>query len=199
MTWPVGEIVMDIARGSVVAVALVAAWTALSSAQAAVSVIGAGTARLCYLQAEAGDDLKAGVAICTDSLKNEVLSRVDRASTLINRAILRALSADTDGAMADYAEALSVGGNDAEVYLNRAATYIALRRYSDALHDADQAVALRPVRIEIAYYNRALANEALGNVGAAYQDYKAALQAQPQFRAAADRLAHFHVVQGSGT
>jgi tetratricopeptide (TPR) repeat protein len=190
---------MNFVRASAIATALVAGSTAFSSAQAAVSVIGAGTAHQCYLQAEAGDDLKAGVAVCTDSLKNEVLSRTDRASTLINRAILRARSADTDGAMADYGEALTVGGNDAEVYLNRSATYIALRRYSDALHDADQAVALHPERIEIAYYNRALANEALGNVGAAYQDYRAALQAQPQFKAAADRLAHFHVVQGSGT
>jgi tetratricopeptide (TPR) repeat protein len=190
---------MTIARTSVIAFGLLAACATGSGAQAAVSVIGAGTAHTCYVQAEYGDDLKAGIAVCTDSLKNEVLSRVDRASTLINRAILRARSSDTDGAMADYSEALSLGANDGEVYLNRSATYIALRRYSDALHDADQAVALHPTRIEIAYYNRALANEALGNVGAAYQDYKAALQAQPQFKAAAERLAHFHVVQGGGT
>jgi tetratricopeptide (TPR) repeat protein len=190
---------MNVARTSVVALGLFAGIGAFSVAHAAVSVIGAGTAHQCYLQAESGDDLKAGVAICTDSLKNETLSLVDRASTRINRAILRARSADTDGAMTDYSEALSLGSNDAEVYLNRAATYIGLRRYGDALHDADQALALHPARIEIAYYNRALANEALGNVGAAYQDYKAALQAQPQFKAAAERLAHFHVVQGGGT
>jgi len=194
-----GEAAMNIARNSVLAFALLATGGAASSAQAAVSVIGAGTAHSCYLQAENGENLKEGIAVCTDSLKNEILSRADRAATLVNRAILRAESADTDGAMADYAEALSVGGNDAEVYLNRSATYIALRRYNDAVHDADQALALHPVRIEIAYYNRALANEALGNVGAAYQDYKAALQAQPQFTAASERLAHFHVVQGSGT
>jgi tetratricopeptide (TPR) repeat protein len=197
MPSPTGETIMKIVRISMIACGLLAACGAASSVQAAVSVVGAGTAHTCYVQAEHGNDLKAGIAICTDALKNEVLSRIDRASTLVNRAILRARLADTDGAMADYAEALSLGSNDVEVYLNRSATLIALKRYSEALRDADQAVALHPARIEIAYYNRALANEALGNVGAAYQDYKAALQAEPQFKAAAERLAHFHVVQGA--
>jgi tetratricopeptide (TPR) repeat protein len=198
MPLAIGENVMKVVRISVIAFGLIVTCGAASSVQAAVSVVGAGMAHTCYVQAEFGDDLKAGIAICSESLKSDVLSRIDRASTLINRAILRARTADTDGAMADYAEALSLGSNDGEVYLNRSATLIALRRYSEALHDADQAVALHPARVEIAYYNRALANEALGNVGAAYQDYKAALEAQPQFKAASERLAHFHVVQGSG-
>ena len=86
-------------------------------------------------------------------------------------------------------------GYDGEVYLNRAATMIALKRYDDALKDADRAVQLHPVRIEVAYYNRAMANEALGNVRAAYEDYSAAVQAQPRFTAAKDQLSRFHMVR----
>lgn len=182
---------MNIARVSAVALALLAT---TSTAEAAVSVVGNGLAHDCYLQAEYNLDRK-GIAICTDALKNDVLPQIDRASTLINRAILRARASDTDGAMADYAAALAIGANDGEVYLNRAATLIALKRYDDALKDADQAVQMNPARIEIAYYNRAMANEALGNVRAAYDDYYAAVKAQPRFKAAKDQLSRFHLVR----
>ena len=186
---------MRIAHVSAIALTLLAASTA---SQAAVSVLGNGQAHTCYIQAEYNIEPKDSVAICTDALKNDVLSQVDRASTLINRAILRARSMDMDGAMADYDAAIAVGSNADEVYLNRSATFIAMKRYADALKDADQAVAMHTPRIEIAYFNRALANEALGNIQAAYADFQAALQAEPRFTAAAEQLSRFHVTR-SGT
>lgn len=183
---------MNIARVSVFALVLLAG---TSGAQAAISVIGNGKAHDCFIQAEFNTDTRRGLAVCDEALKSDVLSNVDRASTLVNRAILRARVNDTDGAMDDYAAALAIGANDGEVYLNRSATMIALKRYDDALKDADRAVQLHPVRIEVAYYNRAMANEALGNVRAAYDDYSAAVRAEPRFVAAKDQLSRFHMVR----
>ena len=183
---------MNIARVSVIAVVLLAG---TSAAQAAISVLGNGKAHDCFIQAEFNTDTSRGLAMCNQALKEDVLSNVDRTSTLVNRAILRARSNDTDGAIEDYTAALAIGANDGEVYLNRAATMIALKRYDEALKDADRAVQLHPVRIEVAYYNRAMANEALGNVRAAYDDYAAAVHAQPRFTAAAEQLARFHLVR----
>ena len=182
------------------ALALGFATMAGTAASAAVAVVGNGTARTCFAEAEAGYNLQFGISVCNDALQNETLSLVDRASTLINRGILKARAEDVDGALRDYADALAIGENTGEAYLNRSATLIALKRFDDARSDADLAIAHGTKRLEIAYYNRAVANEALGNIGAAFEDYKAALQLQPQFVAARQQLARYRVTQrGSGT
>jgi tetratricopeptide (TPR) repeat protein len=170
------------------------------TASAAVAVLGNGTANTCFSEAESGFDVKFGISMCDDALKHETLSMIDRASTLINRGILRARADDSDGALQDYADALQIGENSGEAYLNRSATLIALKRFDDAKSDADEAIAHGTKRLEIAYYNRAVANEALGNIGAAFQDYKAALEVQPKFVAARQQLARYRVTQrDSGT
>jgi tetratricopeptide (TPR) repeat protein len=186
---------MKFVRASLIVPALLAS---IADAEAAVSVIGNGKAHSCYIEAEYTTDPRMSVAICIDALRNEILSKKDRSATLINRAILRAESADTPGAMEDYEAAIAVGANTGEAYSNRAATHIALKQYSEALSDADRAVHLRTPRMEIAYYNRALANEALGNVQAAYADYQAAVRAEPRFAAATEALSRFRVVKSGG-
>lgn len=164
-------------------------------AHAAESVIGNGIASVCYLHTERNLNARDGVRICSDALKNDILSGVDRTATLINRAIERARAADTDGAMADYESAIAIGANPGVAYLNRAATLIALHRYADALADADRAVALKVPRLEIAYYNRGLANESLGNIEAAYHDFQDALKIAPDFAAATEQLSRFRLVR----
>ncbi|HEY4940393.1 MAG TPA: hypothetical protein VII56_03115 [Rhizomicrobium sp.] len=174
--------------------AMAVAVLAALPAQSAVSVLGSSGAHSCYVSAGFDGNAKAGIVACTEALTNEVLTNVDRASTLINRAILLARARNTDGALEDYAAALALGGNDGEVYLNRSAVFITLKRYDDALKDADRAITLGAGRMEIAYYNRAVANEELGNVGAAFEDYKTALRLEPRFAAASNQLRRFRVV-----
>ena len=184
----------------VFALSLGAAMLAGTAASAAVAVVGNGTAKVCFSEAENGWDVQFGIRMCSDALKTETLSQIDRASTFINRGILKARADDVDGALDDYAQALALGENVGEAYLNRSATEIALKRFDDAKSDADQAIAHGTKRLEIAYYNRAVANEALGNVGAAFQDYKAALEVEPKFTAARQQLARYRVTQhNSGT
>lgn len=183
------------AMGRIAAPAILAVLGAFGAAGGAVQVLGSGVAHTCYAVAEANQEPRAGIALCTSALAQGRLSQEDRTATLVNRAILRSRAGEMEGAMADYNTALDIGANDGEVYLNRAATLIALKRYADALHDADAAVTGGVARMEIAYYNRGLANEDLGNIKAAYDDLQAALKIAPGFAAAKAELARFRVVR----
>jgi tetratricopeptide (TPR) repeat protein len=179
----------------IAAPAVLAVLCALGPAKSAVQVVGNGVAHTCYTVTEANEEPQAGIVLCTAALTQGRLSQKDRTATLINRAILRARAGAMESAMVDYNTALEIGANDGEVYLNRSATLIALKRYADALHDADAAVNAGVARMEIAYYNRGLANEDLGNIKAAYDDLQAALKIAPGFAAAKAELARFRVVR----
>jgi tetratricopeptide (TPR) repeat protein len=71
---------------------------------------------------------------------------------------------------------------------------IALKRYNEALSDANRTIQPGAWRMEFSYYNRATANEGLGNVCAAYDDYRTALQLQPNFARASEQLTRFWTV-----
>jgi tetratricopeptide (TPR) repeat protein len=86
----------------------------------------------------------------------------------------------------------------AEGYVDRGAVMIVLRRYDDAVTEIDKGISLGAARLQIAYYDRGIADEALGNIRAAYEDYKKATEIQPDFRLAQDELARFRVVRHSG-
>jgi tetratricopeptide (TPR) repeat protein len=178
--------------------ALLAAAAALAlPARAQVQVVGNGLAHDCFIQAQFAQDMRAGISVCDDALKAQAMSGPDRASTLINRAIMKARSGDLDGAMGDYGAALGTGAKVGEAYLNRSATLIGMKRYADAQKDADQAIQLGTSRLEVAYYNRGIANEQMGNVQAAYEDFKAAVRIRPEFAPAADELSHFRLKTGA--
>jgi tetratricopeptide (TPR) repeat protein len=163
------------------------------SAQGASLVLGNSLAHDCYESAEYRTKIQTGLDYCTEALAG-VMTAKERASTFVNRGILRARASNTDGAMEDYDSALAIDATLAEAFLDRSALQIGLRHFDDALRDANQAIELGAHRGEIAYYNRAVANEALGNIGAAYADYKSALQLEPRFAAASDQLMRFRVV-----
>ena len=71
---------------------------------------------------------------------------------------------------------------------------IIYHRYDDALHDIDKGLGLGAKKPEIAYYDRAIADEALGDIRGAYEDYKKAVEIDPTFTLASDQLARFKVI-----
>ena len=71
---------------------------------------------------------------------------------------------------------------------------ILYRKYDDALKDIDKGLSLGAKKPQIAYYDRAIADEALGDIRGAYEDYKKAVEIDPNFTLAADELARFKVV-----
>ena len=187
---------MKFALTAVTALALVA--TSAVGASAEQKVVGAGTSETCIAQVQDPNaDLNVAVQNCTDALNYQPMSLGDRVGTLINRGILRARLHDAAGALADYSEAISMDDQAGQAYLNRSATLIGLRRYSEAKSDADKAIALQAVPPEVGYFNRAVAEEGLGNIRAAYDDYRMAVKTQPNFQPAKDELTRFKVTGSS--
>lgn len=163
-------------------------------ASAAVTVLGSSLARNCYEIAEFGGDTRSGIATCTEALDDTPLSMKDRAATLVNRGILYSKSDQPKAALADYDKGLAIDDSLGEAYVDRGAVLIVLQRYKEALTALNKGIALGANKLQIAYYDRAIVNEALGNVRGAYEDYKMATQIEPGFVLASMQLARFKVV-----
>ncbi|HEY1962919.1 MAG TPA: tetratricopeptide repeat protein [Rhizomicrobium sp.] len=176
-----------------------AAALSVSPAGAAVTVLGGGLGNDCYQTAEFGGDAAKGVETCSLALEQETLTVSDRAATFINRGILRSRTGDTDGAIKDYDVGLSIDGIHGEGYVDRGATYIAMQRYQDAMTDINKGIGLGAKKPHIAYYDRAIADEALGDVRGAYLDYKKAVELEPDFALANEQLTRFKVIRKAPT
>jgi len=170
---------------------------AASLADAAVTVVGHGLARSCFEYAEYGGSARDGIQTCSLALEQQALDAKDRAATYINRGILEARSDNANGALSDYDLGLSLDGDLGEGYVDRGAVMIVLRRYNDALDNINRGIALGANRPQIAYYDRAVVQEALGNIRGAYEDYKKAVEIQPDFTLAIEQLSRFRVVRKS--
>jgi len=165
-----------------------------TAANAAITVLGNGLAKSCYEAAEFGGEAHSGIITCTSALDDGTLSMRDRAATLINRGILRSRTDDAEGAIADYDKGLKTDSSLAEGYVDRGAALLALHRYKEALVDLNKGIDMGAREPQIAYYDRAIVNEALGDVRGAYEDYKKAVEIQPDFTLAIDQLARFRVI-----
>lgn len=164
-------------------------------AGAAVTVMGRGLAQDCYKVAQFNLDAADGIKTCTLALSEQALTLHDRASTYVNRGILRARVADTKGAGDDYDTAVGLMPDLAEAYIDRGANFITLKNYTQALADLDKGLALGAKQPAIAYYDRAMVHESLGDIRAAYKDYKKAVAIEPHFTLAIEQLQRFKVVR----
>jgi tetratricopeptide (TPR) repeat protein len=178
-------------------VAISAACLFASGASAAVSVVGNGAAHSCFEFAEFGGNITDGILTCDFALEQTTLTVKDRAATYVNRGILRGRKDEAEGALSDYNRGISLNPALGEAYVDRGAVMIVLKRYDDALADLDKGITLGANRPQIAYYDRAIVDEALGNIRAAYEDYKKAAEIQPDFTLATEQLARFRVVRKS--
>jgi tetratricopeptide (TPR) repeat protein len=175
--------------------AFAAALGAIAPAHAAVTVLGNGLAAGCFQAAEFGANPATGIVTCTDALGQEVLTAQDRAATYVNRGILRARSGDTSGALADCDRGLALNARMGEGYVDRGTVLMVLQRYPDALTDINRGIAMGAHKPQIAYYDRAIVNEAMGDVRGAYLDYKKAVELEPDFALAHEQLARFKVIR----
>jgi tetratricopeptide (TPR) repeat protein len=171
----------------------------ITSANAAISVLGNGLASGCYQAAEFHADPSDGIAVCGHALEDTALSIADRAATLVNRGILESRTDNLQAAIQDYNDGLKIDSQLGEAYVDRGATEIVLKDFNHALSDINRGISLKANQPEIAYYDRAIVDEANGDVRAAYEDYKMAVQLAPDFALASDQLSRFKVVRKSGT
>ena len=168
-----------------------------SAGNAAVTVLGPGPAQECFRIAEYGGDVREGIARCSFAL-NTALSKTDRAATFVNRGVLRLSLHENEQALSDINSGIMIAPDLGDAYVDRGAVAIALGRYDDALADLNKGIALGPHRPQIAYYDRAIIDEQRGDIRAAYNDYKKALEIAPDFAPAAEELKRFRVVNKDG-
>jgi tetratricopeptide (TPR) repeat protein len=173
---------------------IAAAAFVVPQAQAAVTVLGNGIAHACYEAAEFGGNAHDGIAECSLALDEAALPIGDRAATFVNRGILKSQNNDPNGALDDYNRGLELKPGLGEAYVDRGAVMILFQRYDDAIKDIDKGLSLSPNKPEIAYYDRAVADEAVGDIRGAYEDCKKAVEIAPDFTLAIEDLAHFKVV-----
>lgn len=170
------------------------ALTATAEANAAASVFSNGLAKFCSEYAREGRDDAAALQTCTYALETEAMERRDRAATFVNRGILHLRRKNYGDASGDFNRALRLQPDLGEAYVNRGAVLLAQRRYAEALADINTGLGHGPDEPEKAYYNRALANEGLDDLRAAYLDYHRALEIRPGWDLPQTELRRFTVV-----
>jgi tetratricopeptide (TPR) repeat protein len=172
------------------------AWALAQSASGATIVIGVnGSAQDCYDAAKADDP--RGMPVCNTALIESLTPR-DRAATLINRSALKIMTGDKNGGLADCDESIRTFPRFGEAYLNRGVALRALGHPQESIAALDKAIEASLIRPQLAYFDRALAEEDIGDVAGAYHDYKLALELEPGFQLAAEELKRFKITSPSG-
>ena len=169
-----------------------------SSPSYAASVMSAGSTvqedcfRAAQIQSPSERQLRQGLSACDAALTGD-MSQLVRAGTLVNRGILQAAAGHTDAAITDFTAGLARDPSLSAGYMNRGAAYLKAGRYNQARADFDRAIDLGTADLHVAYFNRGGAEEASGNLVAAYHDYRKAQQLAPDFKPASMELARFQV------
>ncbi|HZC17439.1 MAG TPA: tetratricopeptide repeat protein [Caulobacteraceae bacterium] len=167
-----------------------------SQAKAAVTVLDAGGfASQCFHAAKYGGDIQAGIADCNRAIVNETLSDRNRAGTYVNRGVLYLFLEDYVSAQRDFEASVKLDPTLGEAYVNLGGVKIAQHQYAAGIADIDRGLALGPEEPEKAYFNRALADEGLDNIKAAYFDYSKAANLKPTWAPPRTELARFTVRQ----
>ena len=177
---------------SIRAVMVALAVATASSAGAALPGLYAGA---CYAAAEHGWPVRESLMVCTLALRDRGLSLRDRGATLVNRGIVQYRARQTAAAIADYDKALEVAPGLAEARVNKAIALVGAGRDREAIDLLSAAIADGPAEPEVAYYTRAMANEDLGALRAAYDDYTRAAALAPGWSEPAEQLRRFTVVR----
>lgn len=175
--------------------ACIAACAAAAPANAAVVVLGNSDARLCFEAADSpmmpiGRDIRR----CDEALLHETLTAYETVATYVNRGILQLRRGAVDVAIADFDRAIAMDPNQPEAYLNKGAALLRRENAAEAMNLFSMALAHNTTRPALAHYGRAIANETLGNLSAAYRDYTAASQIAPNWNEPRVELTRFRVI-----
>ena len=133
------------------------------------------------------------IRYCDDAFAEGAMSSHDEVATHVNRGILRLRRSNIEGAIADFDQAIRLDPRQPEAYLNKGAALIRLNNPTEALRLFTVALEYNTRRPEIAHFGRAIANEELGNVRAAYEDYRRASELDPDWRDPQTELRRFRV------
>jgi tetratricopeptide (TPR) repeat protein len=179
-------------HASLLLATLLAALSFGGAASAYVIVVGGSFATACYQNARASLATPRALDQCTEAL-TEALSDRDRAGTHVNRGIIYMNRRAYGRALVDFDNAIAIYPELAEGHINRGAALLAQEDYAGAIAAINRGLELGPEEPARAYYNRAVAHELLGEVRAAYYDYRRAAELAPEWDAPRAELTRFRV------
>jgi tetratricopeptide (TPR) repeat protein len=133
------------------------------------------------------------LAVCDRAVVDTTVNAYNQAANHVNRAEIRLRMANFQGALDDAEAALAIHDGIGTAYLNRGAGLVGLGRHAQALPDFDKALALGVDRPQLAYFDRAIARENVGDIKGAYLDYKKASEIDPRLEIARAQLSRFTV------
>ncbi len=154
-----------------------------------------GKAHNCFLAAKAGVKPRDGVQICDAAIRHDPLSIRDRAATYGNRGVLLNLMDEVDKAEADFKRAIRLDPALGDPYVNLGSMMIRKKQFEPAIEQISKGLELGMSFPAVGYYDRALAYDYMGRYREAYLDYKLALEHDPSFKLASDRLKDFIVTR----
>lgn len=179
-------------------IAAVATALAAETASAQVFVIGNGLGGECFQKTKSKySNFRSVEEVCTRALREQAMTRDNRAATYVNRGVLRMREGLYDKALADYAEAVKLQPDLGAAYLNEGAAHIYRRDFAAALAPLDRAIELDSIDLFAAYYNRAIARENTGDVAGAYTDFTKSLELKPGWDLAERQLTRFSIEDAS--
>lgn len=169
---------------------------AVAAVAAPVSVVGTGYARGCFDAAERQRSAGPALRICDKALSDDGLSEADRAATLVNRGIVRMQGRRLVEAIADFDTVTAMRPDIAEAWVNKGIALMRMgKREAEAVTALSEGIMRNPLRPEFAYYQRGMANEDLGRVRDAYDDYSRAAALAPDWPDPAAQLQRFRTVR----
>lgn len=182
-------------RNILLAAAGVAACAAAAPASGSVMVIGNTHARVCFLAADSpARPTPRDIRYCDEALSRSALTAYEVVATHVNRGILRLRRGLIDEAIGDFDTAIALDPRQPEAYLNKAGAVLRRENANEAISLFTIALERNTTRPALAHYGRAVANESLGNLSAAYRDYSAASRIEPEWSEPRQELTRFRVV-----
>jgi tetratricopeptide (TPR) repeat protein len=182
---------------AICAIALLApglAWgndNAAERTKGARTVVGAPDSAQCALAAANQTNDDDAVQACDRALTTERLSRPNRIATLINRGAIHLRRREGEAALSDFDAVVALAPRNAEAHLNRGAALVLVNRPGPGVAAITTALSFGVSAPHKAYFNRAAAREAMGDVRGAFEDYNTALTIQPDWGVAEAELARF--------
>ena len=155
------------------------------------SVFGAPHTSKCRQAVAAGISDDAALEECNLAIRDEGISGSSGIGLITNRGVLHMRRHEGEAAIADFNTVIARDPRNADAYLNKGAALVMLRRPGEAVAAITTALSYGVDAPHKAYFNRAAAREAMGDVRGAYEDYNTALTIRPDWGAAEAELARF--------
>ncbi len=115
-----------------------------------------------------------------EAYTQQIQQNPDAALAYSNRASLKFIKKDIQGAITDFDKAIQINPNNPELYLNRGYIKQVINDLNGAMADYNAALKVRP-NFAYAYNNRGVLKAALNDIQGAMDDYAKALQINPKY------------------